>query len=374
MKILLLSDACNAHTIKWARGLAGEDLKVCIFGLEPYHEHYYNAYPAISVVGSDQAVTHGGEGSLLKLRYLTAFPKLRKLIDQFRPDILHAHYASSYGLLGALSGFHPFILSVWGSDIFSFPNRSSLHRNMLRFNLAKADKVLSTSHVMARETQRYTTQCITVTPFGVNLDEFREKPVDSLFEPGDLVIGTVKALEQTYGIPYLIQAFKVVCRRYPDLPLKLLIVGGGSMRVALQGLVDDLGLHERVTWTGKVPYDEVSRYHNMLSISVFPSNSESFGVAAIEASACGRPVVVSDVGGLPEVVEDGVTGLVVPARDVRALAEAIGQLVLDEALRRRMGGAGRERVRERYNWNDCVRQMIDIYQGTVQTRERAVVA
>lgn len=374
MKILLLSNACNAHTIKWARGLASEGLKVCIFGLERYHGQYYNAYPTISVVGSDQSVTHDGEGSLSKLRYLAALPQLRKLIDEFRPDILHAHYASSYGLLGALSGFHPFILSVWGSDIFSFPNKSSLHRNILRFNLSKADKVLSTSHVMARETQRYTTQRITVTPFGVDLDEFREKPVDSLFAPGDLVIGTVKALEQAYGIPYLIQAFKLVCSRHPRLPLKLLIVGGGSMHVALQGLVDDLGLHERVTWTGRVPYDEVSRYHNMLSISVFPSNSESFGVAAIEASACGRPVVVSDVGGLPEVVEDGVTGLVVPTRDIRALAEAIGRLVLDEALRRRMGGAGRERVRELYNWNYSVRQMIDIYEGIVQTRERTVVA
>jgi glycosyltransferase involved in cell wall biosynthesis len=353
--------------------LADEGLKICIFNLEPYHGQHYHAYPAISVVGSDQSVPHGDEGSLLKLRYLTAFPRLRKLIDEFEPDILHAHYASSYGLLGALSGFHPFILSVWGSDIFSFPNKSPLHRNMLRFNLSRADKVLSTSHVMATETQRYTTQRITVTPFGIDLDEFREKPVNSLFAPGDLVIGTVKSLEHTYGIPYLIQAFKLVCSRYPGLPLKLLIVGGGSMRVALQGLADDLGLHERVTLTGRVPYDEVSRYHNMLSISVFPSNSESFGVAAIEASACERPVVVSDVGGLPEVVEDGVTGIVVPAGDVRALAEAIGQLALDESLRRRMGGAGRERVRERYNWNDCVRQMIDIYEGTVQAGEGALV-
>jgi glycosyltransferase involved in cell wall biosynthesis len=72
-------------------------------------------------------------------------------------------------------------------------------------------------------------------------------------------------------------------------------------------------------------------------------------------------------------VEDGVTGIVVPAGDVRALAEAIGQLALDESLRRRMGGAGRERVRERYNWNDCVRQMIDIYEGTVQAGEGALV-
>ncbi|MEN3291851.1 MAG: L-malate glycosyltransferase [Burkholderiales bacterium] len=374
MKILLLSNACNAHTIKWARGLAGEGLNICIFGLEPYHAQYYHGYPAISVVGCDQSVPRGGEGSLLKLRYLAALPKLRKRIDEFRPDILHAHYASSYGLLGALSGFHPFILSVWGSDIFSFPNKSRLHRNILRFNLSKADKVLSTSHAMARETQRYTTRRITVTPFGVDVNEFRERPVDSLFAPGDLVIGTVKALEQTYGIHYLIQAFKLVCGRHPRLPLKLLIVGGGSMRAALQGLVDELGLRERVTWAGEVPYDEVSRYHNMLSISVFPSNSESFGVAAIEASACGRPVVVSDVGGLPEVVEHGVTGLVVPAKDVRQLAQAIGRLALDETLRRTMGGAGRERVRERYNWDYSVRQMVDIYEEIVPARARTLVA
>jgi glycosyltransferase involved in cell wall biosynthesis len=73
-------------------------------------------------------------------------------------------------------------------------------------------------------------------------------------------------------------------------------------------------------------------------------------------------------------VEDGVTGIVVPAKDVRQLAQAIGRLVLDETLRRRMGGAGRERVSERYNWHYSVRQMIDIYEGIVPSRARTLVA
>jgi glycosyltransferase involved in cell wall biosynthesis len=101
----------------------------------------------------------------------------------------------------------------------------------------------------------------------------------------------------------------------------------------------------------------------MLSVSVSVStlDSESFGVAVLEAAACEKPVVVSSVGGLPEVVEDGVTGLVVPPRDPVRTADAIEKLVLDDALRRRMGAAGRRRVADAYDWERSVDTMLSYY-------------
>ncbi|MFH1215337.1 MAG: glycosyltransferase [Pseudomonadota bacterium] len=367
IKVLLLSDSSSVHTIKWARALFLSGVDVCVFGLNSCPLDTYTSFPDVRVVSSkiDADVIRASQGAIQKLQYFKVLPMLKRIIKEFKPDIVHAHYATSYGLLGALCGFHPYILSVWGSDIFDFPNVSFAHRSLVTFNLMRADKILSTSHVMAIETRKYTGKAIEVTPFGIDLAVFKPQSVDSPFAPEDIVVGTVKALEEKYGIEYLIRAFHQVRCWHPQLPLKLLIVGGGSLDSYLKGLASDLGLDDCVVFTGWVPYDDVPKYHNMLTVSVSVSNSESFGVAIIEASACEKPVVVSDVGGLPEVVEDGVTGIVVPPRDVTATASAIECLAMGEELRLKMGHAGRERVKRLYDWNANVSQMIDIYKGLI---------
>lgn len=361
MKILLLSDPNSAHTLKWARSLSLNNIKVLIVGLRPLNSNIYQGMPNIQV----KTLIHSGSngrGTLAKLKYLGTLRALKRIIADFGPDIVHAHYATSYGLIGALSGFSPFVLSVWGTDVFDFPNQSPIHRMLLQHNLRRADKILSTSHVMACETSKYTRNPIEVTPFGIDLNVFRPEPVKSFFGERDIVIGTVKALEEKYGIEYLIRAFDAARRHCPHLPLKLLIVGGGALEKSLKKLVNDLGLSECTVFAGRVPHDEVPRYQNMLAVSVSVSVvSESFGVAVIEASACEKPVIVSNMGGLPEVVENGVTGIVVPARDVEATAAAIERLVCSEELRTAIGRAGRERVSRLYDWNDNVSQMIGIY-------------
>ena len=277
---------------------------------------------------------------------------------------MHAHYATGYGLLGSLSGFSPFILSVWGGDVYSFPKKSFIHKFIIKYNLKKANKILSTSRVMANETKQYTKKNIIVTPFGINRKVFYPKKVENtLFKKEDIVIGTIKTLESKYGIEYLIKAFKILVDKHPDLPLKLLIVGGGALEDYLKLVVHELNIVDKVVFTGKVNYKEVPAFHNMISIfaslSIF--DSESFGVAILEASATGVPAVVTNVGGLPEVVENGKTGFVVPKENSQKAAEAIEKLVLNKDLREEMGRNGINRVKELYDWTNCVDQMISIY-------------
>lgn len=360
MKLLLLSNPNSVHTIKWAKSLAKNNIDIIIFGLGNLVVKDYEGILNIKVKTLNETITRD-EGAFSKLKYLRALPSVKQIIKDFEPDVIHAHYATSYGLLGALSGFHPFVLSVWGSDVFSFPLKSPFHKILLKYNLKKADKILSTSHVMAKETKRYTSKEIEVTPFGIDMRQFRPMEVESLFDKEDIVIGTIKTLEEKYGVEYLIKAFKIVDDRHPKLPLKLLIVGGGSLEDSLKSLTKELKLEGKTIFTGKVPFEDVPKYHNMLSVSVSVSHSESFGVAIIEASSCAKPVVVSNVGGLPEVVEDGVSGFVVPPRDPEKTAEAIEKLILDEDLRQGIGQNGRKRVERLYNWDDNVKQMMRIY-------------
>ncbi|HMR67148.1 MAG TPA: glycosyltransferase, partial [Anaerolineae bacterium] len=316
MKVLLLADPTSTHTLKWARSLAWHGLNIGIFGLTTADPNIYRDCPNISLfsAGFSLATVKLSLASPLKMRYLRAVPQLKTLIRSFQPDIVHSHFATSYGLLGALSGFHPYLLSVWGSDVFDFPRKSFLHQALLRFSLGRADKILSTSQVMAAETKRHTQASVEVTPFGVDLDMFKPFPVESIFGSDEIVIGTVKTLEPKYGITDLIQAFKQVFDRNPHLPLRLLIVGGGSQRDQLEVLTQSLGIDHVTVFTGRVSHDQVPVYYNMLTIFVALStkDSESFGVSVVEAAACQKPVVVSNIGGLPEVVEAGVTGFVVP--------------------------------------------------------------
>jgi glycosyltransferase involved in cell wall biosynthesis len=366
MRILLLSDLNSVHTIKWVRSLAENDLEIYIFGLSKVNHSFYENYKNIKIctLGVDNSITGNSKTTVAKLKYLKAIPQVKDIIRQFKPDIVHAHYATSYGLIGALSGFHPYILSVWGADIFEFPLKSPLHRELLRFNLRKADKILSTSHFMAKATHAYTSKPLEITPFGIDLAMFKPREVESPSGKNSIVIGTIKSLEEQYGVEYLIRAFNILHAKYPNLSLKLLIVGGGSLEYPLKALVKELNLENETVFTGRIDYDLISHYHNMLSIYVALSviDSESFGVAVIEASACEKPVVVSNVGGLPEVVEDGATGFVVPPRNPEKAAEAIEKLILDKELCLKMGRAGRKRVKKLYRWDDNVKQLISIYQ------------
>ena len=368
MRILLLSDLNSVHTIKWARSLAENGLEICIFGLSKVHHSFYENHKNIQLcaLGVDNSITGNSKTTAAKLRYLMAIPQVKELIRQFKPDIIHAHYATSYGLIGALCGFHPYVLSVWGADIFEFPHKSPLHRQLLKFNLKRADKILSTSHFMAKATGAYTPKPLEVTPFGIDLTTFRSRKVEGPFGENAIVIGTVKGLEEQYGVEYLIKTFNILCTKHQNLPLKLLIVGGGSLEKPLKALVKELKLEDDTIFTGRVNYDLVPGYHNMLSIYVALSviDSESFGVAVIEASACEKPVVVSNVGGLPEVVEEGVTGFIIPPRKPEQTAEVLEKLIFDKDLRLKMGRAGRERVKKLYNWDENVKQMISIYQNS----------
>ena len=364
MKLLYLGDINSSHTLKWITSLSKYIDEICIFSFKPLE---INSYKDIKNIKIETLDIKNNQKIINKINYLKGISKLKKIIKNFKPDILHAHYATSYGLLGALSGFHPFILSVWGSDVFDFPKKSFFHKYILKYNLKKADKIVSTSNFMAKETQLYTDKYIEVIPFGIDLEQFKPMNIkNQFFNENDIVIGTVKALEKIYGIEYLIKAFKILSDKYKQLPLKLLIVGGGSLENKLKNLTSALNIEDKTIFVGKVPFLEVPKYHNMLSISVFMSLQESFGVSVIESMACEKPVIVSDAGGLREIVENGVTGFVVPSKRYDLAAKAMENMILNKSIREELGKNGRKRVKKLYNWEDNVKQIIKIYKDILK--------
>ena len=352
MKIAILAPSKSIHTHKWALFYQsqGIDIKVYTF------KDHYSEENAKQVPTEILPKVLPGKAS-----YIAAAPALKKMLKEWNPDILHSHFISSYGLLGALVDYKKHFVSVWGKDIFVFPKKNKINEKLVKFTLSKATAVCSTSHVMAKETNLYTDRPVYVTPFGVDIEKFH--PATTLEEADEkIIIGTVKALEDKYGIADLIKGFALFHKEFPNS--ELLITGDGPQRAEYEQLTKDLGLDSVTTFTGKVPNTEVPNMIRKMSIFAVPSteDSESFGVAAVEAMACGVPVVVSNVGGLPEVVVHDVTGIVTDKESPEQLATAFKKLARNDDLRASMGQAGVAHVKEHYSWIDNAHYMLSLYE------------
>ncbi len=363
MRILLLADSNSPHTLRWAKYIENRNNSISIFSIHKTDTMLYQDTPDILLTSIDASreLQTKPETNLSKLIYLRAVKKVKQIIKEFKPDIVHSHYASSYGLIGALSGFHPYLISLWGGDIFSFPRKSFFYKQIMKFSLSKAEKILSTSRILKEEGAKYTTNEILLTPFGIDVDRFAPRKVNRFFKDEDLVIGTIKTLEKNYGVNFLIEAFALVKKKFSNKSLKLLIAGKGTQRGFLENMVKKLGIENDTIFTGYIDHNNVQDYHNMLDIYVAMSLEESFGVAVLEASACGKPVIVSNVGGLPEVVENGKTGFIVEKGNSEALAEALSKLIREPELAVIMGNEGRNKVIKEYDWKESVNKMISIY-------------
>jgi len=367
MKILLLSDPSNSHTIKWANSLYEKGVDIFLYGLNKFDSTEFNSGIKIDYLRTPSIIKSQNDGNLLKVFYLFGIPKIKRIIKTFKPDIVHSHYATSYGLLGALCKAQQFYISVWGSgDVFVFPHRSKAFNNLYKFILSKANTITTTSEVMRKEISIYTDKKIHKIPFGVDTKMFKPANVSSLFHSSDIVIGSIKSLEPTYGTEYLLKAFKIVKNKFKSLPLKLLIVGDGSLFTSLNKLATEFQIQDDTRFIGRIPYKYISKYHNMIDISVFPSIMESFGVSVLEASACEKPVIVSDVGGLPEVVKENETGYIVPSKNPDALAAQLEILILNRILRETFGKNGRKWAKEKFEWDSCVIEMIKLYKESIK--------
>ena len=373
MKVFMLSNPAAIHTQRWVSALAKRGVEIMLYSFYPCEKvDYYRGIKHVQVRSFCQSRDSKGIKGFILIKLFTYYRALikdiRNSIQTFHPDIVHAHYLSDNGLFGALAGFHPFVVSAWGTDVYDYPRRSWSRACVIRYILKKADRVLSTSHVMAREPARYTgKKQISVTPFGVDMTLFR-RVSEKHQETDRFVFGIVKTLEYGYGIDTLIDAFALLCTRRPDLNLYLRIVGEGSEKEKLQLQAINLGLAERIVFEGKIAHDHLPEVIRSFDVFVALSRAESFGVAVVEAMAVGCPVVVSDAPGFTEIVKSGESGLIVKRENPQQASEAMEILVNDDALRTILAQNGEKRVRELYDWDKNVEDMIEIYQEIVEER------
>lgn len=361
LRLLMVADSSSTHTQRWAQHFVGRGAEVTVLscrnvlihGVEvipfPMEEKWYHRVPKLRVAGD--------------------YWPFRRLVREIDPQLIHFHFVSEGGRTFYWNGIDvPMIASTWGQDVI-FDNGA--HRGAeesLRRMLGRCRFVTATTHQLAAATARYTPEKkpIYVIPFGVDLSRFSLHDI----EPSDTaVIGFVKHLLPKYGPDVLVEAFARVHEARPNT--RLVMAGRGSMRETLEKRVGELGLTDAVEFLGRVPHEQVPDLVRTFDVMAMPSvyESETFGVAAIEASACGVPVVASRIGGVPEAVLHEKTGLLVPPGDVEALAAALIELIDDPGRRCKLGLAGRRFVQRYYSWQENAKLMEEVYRAAVEGDE-----
>lgn len=356
MKVLFLSAANSIHTVRWVNSLAKRNITIYLVSLKNHSEDKRNK------ISNDVKVIYlpfKGE-----IGYYLNYLFFKKIIKNMKPDIINAHYLSGYGTLARLVNFKKTLVNVWGSDIYDFPKQNLLKNRIIEKNLSKINYIASTSNAMGNEIKKYLKidKKINIVPFGINTSIFAPKNKEQKNKK-ELIIGIVKSLEEIYGIEYLIRAFKILTEQ--NKQLKLVIYGEGKLKQSLKNLTKELKIEHHVEFKGYISNSLVPEVLNKIDIFVVPSNSESFGVSAVEAMACGIPVVASDADGFNEIIENGKTGYIVPKRNEKELAKKIDLLVKDEALRNKIGKQGRIKVKSTYEWEKNVDKMVEIYERII---------
>lgn len=358
--VVYLADGSNPHTKKWCDFFKNRGYEIHVISLNGGEIDGVKVYDFSSNVEKLK-----NENIFKKVGYMRSIKEIKTLVHQIKPDILHAQYASSYGLIGSLLGYHPYVISVWGTDIYDFPNNGFIQKNIIKHNFRKADYIFSNSRDMAKEANKYTDKHVDVTFFGVDMDRFRPIEVE---KEDAFVIGIIKSLEKKYGIEYLLRAFKMIKDEYKDgyngKNIVLKIGGSGSQMDNLKSLTKELELSD-VEFLGRVSPENVAKTFNSFDVTVFPSLREGFGVAAIESEACEVPVIVTNVGGHPESLSDGETGIIVEPKEPEQIKKAIVKLMEDEKLRLKMGKNGRNFVRKHYEVNSNFSDIEKIYDSII---------
>lgn len=298
-----------------------------------------------------------------------AFFLLRKLHDKYNFDIIHDNQSLNYGLLFMKSLGIPVISTI--HHPLSIDLRTVLERSgsftrkfqwvmfyptlMQAFVAKRLDHIITVSEdskIMNNRDFGVPAEMQSVVYNGIDTKIFRPAAVKK--NSRDIIfVGNIE--DGKKGFIYLLKAIKIM-----KSDVRLIVVDGGAPhRKITNRVIDLLGVRDRIFFAGTASNDELVRLYSQSTAAVVPSVYEGFGFPAGEAMACGVPVISSDGGALPEVVGDA--GIIVPARDDAALADAIENLLNSKKMQKKYSHAGRERIEKHFTWEGAVGKMIEVY-------------
>lgn len=366
MKICYLADANSVITEKWVNYFAGKGHEIHVITklietdwVGEGYAHGIRLHPLAKILPRQ----------LPKEGYVNILPEfihIRRLINLIRPDILHAHAISAYAYMAAASGFHPLVMSVWGSDVLLEP-KSRFNRFLTRYALKRADLITCNGEHLMAEATKLGADCnnIKLIYHGVDTAKFSPGRSKAILEKLGLtespVVISIRKLRPVYHIEMLIRSIPLVLEQIPQV--NFVIASDGEQMGDLQRLAASLNVSDAVRFIGWVPPDMLSAYLASSDIYVSTSLSDGTSISLQEAMACELPPVVTDIPANREWIKDGDNGYLVAIDDIRTMAERITGLIANRELREEFGRKSRQTVMDRAELEREMSKMEKLYEG-----------
>ncbi len=372
VRICYLASAGSLHTQRWLRYFAEKGHDVHLISPEPPRDSDIGGVrlyelkefrPQIRIIS-------------FSLNLILSVLQIKKLVKRIKPDILHAHYITECGFLGALSGFHPLVMSAWGSDILVEPKKSRLIRWMAKKALSEADLITSDGDNTIEEMLKLGADSnkIHLVYHGVDIQRFKPAQKNEILEKEleiseSPVIISVRSLNPIYNVETVVKSVPLVLKQFPEA--EFIIAGNGLQKDYLEDMAKSLGVQGHTKFIGEIPNSEIPYYLTLADVYVSTSLSEGgTSVSLAEAMSCGLAPVVTDVGDVRKWIENGKNGFVVPTKSPDLLAEKVIYLLENKELRDKIGKAGRHLVEERANYQKEMEKMEKLYEELVRRRKK----
>ena len=296
---------------------------------------------------------------------------IRGMIESRKHDLIHCHWSIA-GFVGVilkkLTG-KKMVFMMHGAEVFVLGDHP-----VVKAVLRNCDYLISnSSFTEARSLEVFPVKNHSVISPGVdvnrfypqhNIDQLREK---INLEPEDVFVMTIGKFIPRKGIRYLISAMDILVHQRNQTQYKLRIGGRGPMKAEYEQQINELNLQDYISFLSYIPDKAIPTYYTECDIFVLPSivddrgDTEGLGVVFLEANACETPSLGTDVGGITDAIEDGVSGFYINEKDPADIADKIERLGNDPALREQLGVQGRRRIEEKFNWNTIAKQIIEVY-------------
>lgn len=358
MKICFFADSESIHTVRWCKHFQelGHEVHLISFkNVEIPSVFTYN-------VNKGAINVHGGNWKLI-----LNFRKVKKLLKQISPDVFHSMYATSYGITGALTGFHPYVITALGSDLLISPKESKMYQILLKFAFKKADLVTLMSNQMMEEALKLGAEAkkLIVLPFGIDPEIFnartRSVPDDSF------VITSTRNFEDVYNIPHLLKAVAKIKENIPNLKLNL--IGKGSKEAEIRQLVKELGLDHLTKFYGSIRQPEIAKILNVSHVFVSVSISDGNNISLNEAMACESYCIATNIPANVQWIDNGKNGTLVEINDIDGLANALNNAYENYGtLQEKAVPMNQQIILEKGLWTENMKRMENEYQRLISLK------
>lgn len=366
MKICFLADANSIHSKRWIEYFAKRDYKIYWVSLTK------NDFGDIEGVKFYRLLKSGFKPLDILLNVMPLIILLKKI----KPDILHVHYAGVNGVLGALSGFHPFILTVYGSDILIVPKKK-LIKSVIKFVLKKTDLITCNGETLKDRMIKFGIDPgkIKFIHWGTNIQKFKrlskdKKILKELDIFGSSVVISLRNFETVYNIETLIKAIPLVIKEIPQV--KFIIAGKGSQETKIKNLAQSLNVLEYIRFIGWLSEDMVCQYLNLADIYVSTSLSDGdLSQSTQQAMACEVPIITTDLYVNKSRIKNGENGIIFPKKCPELLAQKIVILFQNKKLRIKLGKEGRKTVKNHFDFDGEIKKVENIYENLIKLKYTA---